>query len=66
MRQKLHFLDVFCGWTGSVPDARVLKNSPLFEKVSNNKEGMFPANTHLIGDAPYVLSDWLMTPYKDL
>jgi len=26
---------------------------------------MFPGNTHLIGDAAYGLSEWLMTPFKD-
>lgn len=31
------------------------KNSPLFIKTSENKEMMFPGNTHLIGDAAYGL-----------
>ena len=48
--QNLHFLDVFCGWPGSVHDSRVLKNSPLFGKAFENKDELFPSNTHLIGD----------------
>jgi hypothetical protein len=48
-----------------VHDLRVLKNSPLFTSASENKERMFPGNTHLIGDAAYGLSEWLMTPFKD-
>ena len=27
---------------------------------------MFPGNTHLIGDVAYALSQWVMTPFKDL
>ena len=56
----LHFLDLYCGWPGSVHDSRVLKNSPLFSNVADDKERMFPGNTHLIGDAAYGL-----TPFKD-
>ena len=62
--QNLHFLDVYCGWPGSVHDSRVLKNSPLFIKTSENKEEQFPANTHSIGDSAFGLSKWLLTPYK--
>ncbi|XP_071160767.1 putative nuclease HARBI1 [Mytilus edulis] len=63
--KNLHFLDFYCGWPGSVHDSRVLKNSPLFTSASDNKERMFPGNTHLIGDAAYALSQWVMTPFKD-
>jgi hypothetical protein len=52
---NLHFLDVSCGWPGSVHDSRVLKNSPLFIKTSANKEMMFSGSTHLIGDAAYMV-----------
>ncbi|XP_071122515.1 putative nuclease HARBI1 [Mytilus edulis] len=63
--KNLHFLDFYCGWPGSVHDSRVLKNSPLFTSAFDNKERMFPGNTHLIGDAAYALSQWVMTPFKD-
>jgi hypothetical protein len=63
--QNLHFLNLYCGWPGSVHDSRVLKHSPLFTSASENKERMFPGNIHLIGDAAYGLSEWLMTPFKD-
>ncbi|VDH94392.1 ammonium transporter Rh [Mytilus galloprovincialis] len=53
--------DLYCGWPGSVHDSRVLKNT----SASDNKERMFPGNTHLIGDAAYALSQWVMTPFKD-
>ncbi|VDI00692.1 Hypothetical predicted protein [Mytilus galloprovincialis] len=63
--KNLHFLDLYCGWPGSVHDLRVLKNSPLFTSASDNKERMFPGNTHLIGDAAYASNQWVMTPFKD-
>ncbi|XP_060553286.1 putative nuclease HARBI1 [Ruditapes philippinarum] len=62
------FLDVYCGWPGSVHDARVLRNSPLFKSASaaeSEEIYMFPINTHLLGDSAYPLSNWLMVPFKD-
>ena len=63
---EMHFLDVFCGWPGTVHDSRVLKNSPIYSKIENNSDEMFPSNTHLLGDSAYGLSNWLMTPFKDV
>jgi hypothetical protein len=62
---KMHFLDIFVGWPGSVHESRVLKNSPLFDKIENNQAVMFPNNTHLLGDSAYGLFTWLLTPFKD-
>lgn len=65
---NLKFLDVYCGWPGSVHDARVLRNSPLFKSASaaeSEEIYMFPINTHLLGDSAYPLSNWLMVPFKD-
>ncbi|XP_071177496.1 putative nuclease HARBI1 [Mytilus edulis] len=62
---NMHFLDVFCGWPGSVHDSRVFKNSPIHGIIENNTEEMFPGNTHLLGDSAYGLTTWLMTPFKD-
>ena len=61
----MHLLDVFCGWPCSVHDSRVLINSPIYSKIENNSDEMFPSNTHLLGDSAYGLSNWLMTPFKD-
>lgn len=61
---KTHFLDVYCGWPGSVHDARVLKNSSLYA-LANSADNFFPGNTHILGDSAYPLQDWLLTPYKD-
>lgn len=42
-----------------------MKNSPLFGKAFENKDELFPSNTHLIGDSAYGLTEWLLTPFKD-
>lgn len=57
---SLKFQDVFCAYPGSVHDARVYRNSPLFEEVQN-----LPAKFHLLGDSAYPLSNYLITPFRD-
>ncbi|KAJ8321725.1 hypothetical protein KUTeg_000196 [Tegillarca granosa] len=61
-----HLIDVFCGWPGSVHDARVFKNSPLYSRIENDTDIMFPGNTCLVGDTGYGLQTWLMTPFRDI
>lgn len=58
---RLLFLDVYAGWPGSSHDARVFKNSNLY----NSGGKAIPAGMYLLGDAAYPLQPWLMTPYKD-
>lgn len=58
---RMFFLDCYAGWPGSVHDARVFRNSPLFsygEKVC--RPGKF-----IVGDAAYPLLQWLLVPYRD-
>ena len=63
---NMFFLDCYCGWPGSVHDARVLTNSDLFVWIQSNPGDMFPMQgTHILGDAAYPLNTWLLTPYKD-
>lgn len=58
----LRFTDINVGWPGRVHDAKVLRNSSLwdtgFEKCDN---GLY----HLLGDGAYPLKEWLITPYRD-
>lgn len=57
---EMHFIDLYCGWPGSVHDSRVFRNSPLLNKASK-----LDKNFHLIGDAAYPLQTCMLTPYKD-
>ena len=61
----LKFVDVFCGYPGSVHDARVYRNSPFHREVEFNPGNLFPGNSHIIGDAAYPLKTWLLTPFRD-
>lgn len=57
----LRFTDIVSGWPGSVHDARVFRNSPLYEA----SEILFDGDSHILGDAAYPLHRWILTPYKD-
>lgn len=61
----LFITDVFCGYPGSVHDARVFRNSPICREVEVNPDNYFPGNTHILGDAAYPLKRWLLTPFRD-
>lgn len=56
----MKFLNCFWGYAGSCHDARVLRNSDLWNyglEVCNGN--------HIIADGAYPLRRWLMTPYRD-
>ena len=61
----MKFRHVFCGFPGSVRDAWVLRNFPLFVDAERGRDLLFPSNSHLIGDIAYPLKPWILTPYKD-
>jgi hypothetical protein len=44
---------------GSVHDARVFRNSSLYRRME--RQNIFP-NAIILGDSPYPLKEWLMTP----
>nr|XP_002736880.1 PREDICTED: putative nuclease HARBI1-like [Saccoglossus kowalevskii] len=61
-REDLQFIDVSVGCPGRMHDARVLRNSTLWNTgMGNCQRGQY----HVIGDAAYPLTNWLMTPYRD-
>ena len=61
----LKFIDCYTGWPGSVHDARVLRNSPVFMDATDDPNLLFPGDRHILGDSAYPLADWLLTPYRD-
>lgn len=55
--------DAYTGWPGCTHDARVLRNSSLFDKAENGQnvtQGKF-----IVGDSAYPLRNWLVTPFRD-
>ena len=59
---QMQFLDVYCGWPGSVHDARVFKNSPAQRKMQS---GVIAPKYHILGDSAYALQLNVMTPFRD-
>lgn len=59
------FTDVYCAYPGSVHDARVLRNSPLYQDAERQESEMFPGGAYIIGDAAYPLKTWLITGFKN-
>lgn len=67
------FWDVCVGYAGSVHDARVLRQSHLWDMVNDqellghNKVNIAGVNIghYLIGDPAYPIQPWLMKPYAD-
>ncbi|XP_033740007.1 protein ALP1-like [Pecten maximus] len=58
----MRFIDINVGWPGRVHDAKVLRNSRLWESGFHKCEN---GRYHLLGDAAYPLKEWLLTPYRD-
>ncbi|XP_071577182.1 putative nuclease HARBI1 [Temnothorax nylanderi] len=61
VNHEMKFLDVFIGYPGSVHDARVFRNSPLYRDLRE----LCTDNYHLLGDSAYPCLIGLMVPYRD-
>lgn len=55
----LKFIKVVARWPGSVHDARILRNCPLFAAFEGNRP---PMDGILLADSGYMIRSWLMTP----
>jgi DDE superfamily endonuclease len=72
VNDKYLFTDLYIGWPGSVSDARVWRNSPLFhraiqeaQRTPNEKDRtVFYDGNFLLGDKAYPLSEFLLPPFK--
>ncbi|PFX22530.1 putative nuclease HARBI1 [Stylophora pistillata] len=68
------FIDVAAGFPGSLHDARVLRNSSIYQKAENGDIltagpmyliGADEIQPYLVGDSAYPLSPWLQKPYPE-
>ncbi|XP_045122685.1 putative nuclease HARBI1 [Portunus trituberculatus] len=60
--QVCNALKAIRGLPGSVHDARVFRNSPLYTLLEN---GNLPEDYHLLGDSAYTLQPYMLVPYRD-
>jgi len=61
---KMKFIDCYAGEVGSLHDACMLRRSHLFSNLCCFT-GLFPNDTHLLGDPVYPLMDHLLVAFKD-
>ena len=67
------FLDFGAAYPGSLHDARVYRNSSLYQRASNKdilrepveRIGITDICPYLVGDSAYRISPWLMKPYPE-
>jgi hypothetical protein len=66
---QLYFRDVYVGWPGCCNDARVWRNSTIYEKAKREillpvgERKIFAQDNFLLGDGGYSLNSFLMVPY---
>ena len=60
VRPDLRFTHVYCGWPGKVHDARVFRQSPLFDNGP-----ALCGDGHILGDSAYPNLSWLLAPFRD-
>lgn len=60
---NLVFTDCFVGFAGSVHDARIFRNSDLYNAVTTNQNDFFPNNEFIIDDKAYPVLPWCLAPY---
>jgi hypothetical protein len=61
---SLKFIDCYAGEVGSVHDACMFRRSDLASQMASDF-GMFPNDSHIIGDPAYPLMSNLLVAYKD-
>lgn len=49
-QSNLKFTDCFVGYSGSVSDSRISRNSPLYRNMCHNPKIYFPNGEFLVGD----------------
>ncbi|XP_025157462.1 protein ALP1-like [Harpegnathos saltator] len=59
------FIDCFIGLSGRMHDARVFRNSTIYQRIINERNPLLLTDEHIIGDSAYPLMINLMTPFRD-
>ncbi|XP_034934876.1 putative nuclease HARBI1 [Chelonus insularis] len=59
------FIDVLIGAPGRAHDARILRHSSLYRRLTNTQHPLLPPDKHLLGDSGYPLLLNLLTPFRD-
>lgn len=71
---KRLFIDIAGGFPGSMHDARVLRNTGIYEKAERgdvlatgpiHRIGPHEIKPYLVGDSAYPISTWLQKPYPE-
>ncbi|XP_012543265.1 putative nuclease HARBI1 [Monomorium pharaonis] len=60
--EQLQFIHCYTGQAGSVHDMRVFRLSGFETMCTDNN---FPHDSHILGDAAYRLTKYIMVPFKD-
>ena len=59
---ELNFINVLANYPGSTHDARILRESHLFEEFDNS--ALRPFDGILLGDSAYPTREWLLPPFN--
>ena len=57
--------DIYCGYPGCLHDARVFRNSPLYNEVAGNYDYFFHGNSQLVADSAHPLLKWVLTSFNN-
>lgn len=60
---NLLITSAYTGWQGCTHDARVLRNSALFQKAEAGE--LILENHHILADNAYPSRNWLVSPVKN-
>ena len=62
---KQEFINVYCGWPGSVHNAKMWQHSQLYRKLEEVPHSMLPSGCYLLGDCAYPIKPYMIVPFKD-
>lgn len=57
-------MDVFIGYPGSCHDAKVWKNSPIYQKITSG-EVQLASGAIILANSAYPITKYLLVPYRD-